>query len=179
MRRFAVLVVLVVIGVVATGFTASAVFAGKPNWWKQQELVSDDIAESATKAVPYPMSVVRTGGFLERKNLVERLRRFSARDKIGYVYIMSFGKFVGYYTIRGKLSSTLSQLTNTQQTWEASRDQDTIVESIGDDGSFGDNEDGMFFFTTNGTLVQTNLEYVYSDQPLAIDVPNLLQRKKK
>jgi hypothetical protein len=165
---------VVVIALIAT-VTAGAVFAGKPDWWKAQELTSDQIAESATKAVPYPFAVVRTGGFLERKNLVERLRRFSAQNKIGYVYLMSFGKFVGYYTIKGKISSTMSQLTNTQQTWEASRDNDTIVDSIGDDGSFGPNEPGAFFFTTNGTMVQTTLDYVYSDQPLSIKVPNLLK----
>lgn len=169
------ILVLSLVGVIIAGFTASAVFAGKPDWWKQQELTSDKIAQAATAAVPYPLSSVQSGGFLERKNLSERLKRFSKQNKIGYVYLMSFGRFVGYYAVKGKISSTQSQLTNTLQTWEASKDNDTVVSSVGDDGSFGANEDGAFFFTTNGTMVQTNLQYVYSDQPLSISVPNLLK----
>lgn len=167
--------ILAFAGIIMAGCLGAGVFAGKPDWWKQQELTSDNIAAAATTAVPYPLSAIKTGGFLERQNLSERLTRFSKPNKIGYVYIMSFGKFVGYYAIKGKISSTESQLTNTMQTWEASQDNDTVVASIGDDGSFGPNENAVFFFTTSGVLVQTNLDYVYSDQPLNIDVPNLLK----
>jgi hypothetical protein len=151
---------------------------GKPNWWSQQEHTSDAVAEAAVKAVPFPLNEVKAGGFLERKNLRERLIRFSKPDKIGYLYLMSFGKFVGYYTIKGKISSTKSQLTNTNQTWDCrghGGDCFAVVDSVGDDGSFGPNEDAVFFFTTNGTMVQTPLDYVYSDQPLNVNVPNLLK----
>lgn len=52
-----------------------------------------------------------TGESQEQKNLKEKIRRDEASaDKIGYVYIMSFGKFIGYYTIKGKISSDGSQL---------------------------------------------------------------------
>jgi hypothetical protein len=51
------------------------------------------------------------GESMEQKNLKEKIRRDEASaDKIGYVYIMSFGKFIGYYTIKGKISSDGSQL---------------------------------------------------------------------
>lgn len=168
----------VLLSVIAAGSAMATgnVSFGKPDWWKKSETTSDEIARAAVNAVPYPLAQVGAGGFLERQNLSERLIRFSRPSKVGYVYLISFGKFVGYYVVKGKLSSVNSQMTNAQQTWEASRDQDTVVESIGDDGSFGPNEGGdrgFFFFTVNGTMVETNLEFVYSDQPLPVDVPNL------
>jgi hypothetical protein len=50
-----------------------------------------------------------------------------------------------------------------------------ILEAPGDDGSYGANEAGVFFFTTEGALVQLPEDaYVYADQPIAIgDVPEL------
>lgn len=157
---------------------AVSALAGKPGWWKAQELVSNSIAEQQLTSVAYPASQMRDS--LERRNLRERLLRFNKPHKVGYLYVMSFGKFVGYYVVKGKVSSVQSQMTNTQQTWEASRDNDTVVDSIGDDGSFGPNEGGdrgVFFFTVTGAMVETTLDWVYSDAPLHIDVPNLLARK--
>lgn len=164
---------LVLISLMAFVFLGCAAYAGRPDWWKNSEHLSDDIARASIKAVPYPKAVVQKGGFLERRNLAERLKRQADPNKIGYVYILSFGKFIGYYTIKGKISSTDSQMTNTNQTWDCGDSCTTVVDSVGDDGSFGPNEVGVFFFTQQGVMVQTNSEYVYSDQPLTIDVPNL------
>lgn len=171
--RFKRTIVLAVVVVVAA-LGATAALAGKPDWWKGQEKVSDRIAEQQINAVPYPEALMKDS--LERRNLRDRLLRFNKPQKIGYLYVMSFGKFVGYYVVKGKVSSTQSQMTNTQQAWEA-----TIVSSIGDDGSFGPNEGGdkgIFFFTAQGVLVETTLDWIYSDAPLSIDVPNLLNRGK-
>lgn len=162
-----------------TACTATGIAtAGKPDWWKSSEKTSDEVARAALAAVPHPLATVKNGGFLERRNLAERITRFSKAGKIGYVYIMSFGKILGYYTIEGKISSTESQLTNTDQVWDSGRGKqgETVAESIGDDGSFGPNEEGIFFFTTGGVMVQTNLDYMYSDAPLNVgDVPQLLK----
>jgi len=150
--------------------------AGKPDWWSAQEKVSDQIAQTQISATPYPEAQMRDS--LERDNLKARLLRFNKPDKVGYLYIMSFGKFVGYYAVKGKVSSTQSQMTNTTQTWDCGQDCDLAVDSIGDDGSFGTNEGGdkgIFFFTTSGVLVETTLDWVYSDAPLTIQVPNLLK----
>ena len=182
-KRIAVAIAAVLaLIIVSSAFAAGAVLTGKPDWWKKAEKTSDAIAASAFTAVPYPLASVQAGGFLERKNVSERLKRFSSANKIGYLYLMSFGKFVGYYVVKGKISSVESQLTNTNQVWDAGSGEqgETVVDSIGDDGSFGPNEGGtkgVFFFTASGTMVETTLDWVYSDQPLKIDVPNLLGKK--
>lgn len=168
------LALVIVIGIAGCGIAK----ADKPDWFRDQEHTSDKIAISATKAVPYPLAVVQNGGFLERRNQVEKLKRFSDRNKIGYVYLISFGKLVGYWTIKGKVSAVNSQLTNQTQTWSmCSGCGDFGAESIGDDGTWGTNEGGdagKFFFTTQGTMVVTDEHIVYSDQPLSINVPNLV-----
>ena len=172
--------ILAIAGIIVAGCAAGIGAAGKPDWWQSSEKTSDEIARAAFAAVPYPMADIQAGGFLERKNLAERLSRFSKANKVGYLYVMSFGKFVGYYVVKGKISSVQSQMTNTDHVWDAGSGEqgETVVGSIGDDGSFGPNEGGdrgVFFFTSNDTMVETTLDWVYSDQVLNIDVPNLLK----
>jgi hypothetical protein len=173
----AVAIAAAVMATVSSG--AVNALAGKPDWWKQQEKVSDTIAQNMTAAVPFPIALEKDS--LERRNLVARLTRFAKPDKVGYLYVMSFGKFVGYYVVKGKITSTQSQLTNTTQTWDCGHDCEQAVPSIGDDGSFGPNEGGdrgVFFFTQTGVMVETTLDWIYSDAPLHIDVPNLLAKTK-
>ena len=51
----------------------------------------------------------------ERKNLVKRIERFNTEDKISYIYLINFGKIMAFYTIKGKVSSVNSLLTNPEQ----------------------------------------------------------------
>lgn len=135
-----------------------------------QKLKDQSYAQQAA-AVPFPVEDLRDS--LERRNLRERLLRQNDADKIGYVYILSFGKFLGYYTITGKVSSTQSQMTPEDLTDYACDDglsgcQAQVLSAPGDDGSYGENETGVFFFTTEGAMVQVSTEYIYSDQPIAV-----------
>lgn len=168
------------VGYAAAGPATTALGLHKPDWQKAAETISDQIATQTETAVPYPISQMRDS--LERRNLKERLLRFNKPDKVGYLYVMSFGKFIGYYVVKGKVSSVQSQMTTTTQTWDCGgADGGCSVPSIGDDGSFGPNEGGdrgVFFFTSSGVMVETTLDWIYSDAPLNIDVPNLLAKGK-
>lgn len=178
---FNIAMVALILAAGAMAATSTGVVSlGKPQWQRNDEKISDYIASQMEGAVPYPQSQMKTS--LERVNLRERLLRFNKPNKVGYLYLMSFGKFVGYYVVKGKITSTQSQMTTTEQTWDCgSADGACSVPSIGDDGSFGANEGGdkgVFFFTSGGTMVETTLDWVYSDTPLHIDVPNLLTKAK-
>lgn len=120
-------------------------------------------------AVPYPVSALTDS--TERRNLRERLLRFNKPDRIGYVYIFNFGKVIGYYAIKGKISNPDSQMTTSnlieRSGCGSSCGYAVTVPAPGDDGSYGSNERGIFFFTTEGALVETSNEYLYSDQPIA------------
>lgn len=110
---------------------------------------------------------------LECKNLKERELRNSKPNAIGYVYLYNFdGSVKGYFTIKGKVSSTQSQMgamdllvDGCNRTGE---DCPQAMEAAGDDGSYGPNESGIFFFTTEGVMVTYSGEYVLSDAPLKL-----------
>jgi len=137
-----------------------------------QQLTENTFAQQQA-AVPYPSAQLRTS--LERANLRDRLLRLNSPSKIGYVYLMNFGKIVGYYVIKGKVSNTDSQMTTSTT---VDRRSDTSGGAVtypapGDDGSYGANETGNFFFTAENVLVETDLNYLYADAPLPVNAPKL------
>jgi hypothetical protein len=129
-------------------------------------------------ARPYPMGQMFDSA--ERANLVERLVRMNNPNKIGYVYEFAMsGQIIQNYTIKGKVSSTASQLTNTHNIVDMCSGHycPVAVDSMGDDGSFGPEEggeNGIFFFTTNGVLVEYNGIWLYSDAQLNLNSAPLI-----
>ena len=110
---------------------------------------------------------------LECKNLKERERRNSQPNAIGYVYLYNFdGSVKGYFTIKGKVSSTQSQM-GPMDSLDTHSYGNTVLEAPGDDGSYGPNENGIFFFTTEGVMVTYSGEYVLSDAPLKLSTTKL------
>ncbi|GAC1610329.1 MAG: hypothetical protein NVS3B26_16500 [Mycobacteriales bacterium] len=121
--------------------------------------------EAQQSAVPYPIDQLHDSA--ERRNLRERLLRFNKPDRIGYVYLLTLtGTPIGYYTIEGKISSPNSQMTTTTHVDYSRNGNSLAYPAPGDDGSYGPNEPGVFFFTTEGALIETNQNYLYSDQPV-------------
>lgn len=136
---------------------------------QQGERVTESYATKLTNAQPYPLAQMNDSG--ERANLRERLLRMNNPNKVGYIYFLTQnGQIISTYTVKGKVSSTMSQLTNTQKTVEGTTTGEFVaVDSMGDDGSYGPEEggqNGIFFFTTNGVLVEWNGLWIYSDAPL-------------
>lgn len=167
-RRRTVLVAL------AGGLVAVLMGAGScdnsPAQESGQKLTEDAFAQQQA-AVPYPVADLKEP--LERRNVRERLMRTNQPNKVGYVYLLSFsGDPLGYYVIKGKVSSTDSQMTTSNLVIDRT-EGDVVVDAPGDDGSYGPNEPGIFFFTAEGAFVTTNLNYLYSDQPLPINAPKL------
>ena len=125
---------------------------------------------------------------LERENLGKRLNLLNDQNKIFYVYLVSYGKVMAYYTAQGKVSSVNSKLTTQEQ---IVKDEECIrelyhesegacykvVESPDLDGSYGTNGDGIFFFTTEGAYVEWAGEYMVSDYPLKLSTPPALVRE--
>lgn len=168
-----------VIGAVAAVAVMGAVVAGCGNSppdkaIEQEQKQTDQLQRNLIDKVPVPI----LKDSLERRNLVRRYILLSDPNKIGYVYILSrSGSPLGFYTIRGKVSSTSSQLTNPQQiacAGSGDRRACGTIDQAEPDGSYGTNGDGIFFFTTEGAYVETQADYIFSDQPLNVDAPQLI-----
>lgn len=113
------------------------------------------------------------GESLEIKNLKAKRDREESASAERYLYLMSFGKVIGYYVTKGKISSNGSQIGPELELANRSYRDSSVLDSAQDDGSYGDGDPGIFFFTADGTMVVTDLDYIQSDAPLPIDVPRL------
>lgn len=110
---------------------------------------------------------------LECKNLREKEKRNSDPNRIGYVYLYNFdGSIKGYFVVKGKVSSTQSQMGPMDVLYKDSYGNVTM-EAAGDDGTYGPNENGIFFFLANGTMVTYSGEYILTDKPLELQVKQL------
>lgn len=148
------------------GVVGLSACSGAPSSQQQAQATTEAYSQNLTKAEPYPLNEMKNSA--ERANLREKLLRMNDPNKIGYVYeITQNGQILAEYTIKGKVSSNQSQLTNTQNcSYAGTTSCGSVLDSMGDDGSFGANESGVFFFTTSGILVQWDGIYQYSDAPL-------------
>lgn len=154
----------------------------------KEQQATEDTQKRLLQAVPVPSNITTSQ---ERKNLVRRLQTFNDENKISFIYLVSYGKVMAFYTVKGKVSSVSSYLTTSEQLVDANgnqcdkSDEDSyggscyIVESPDLDGSYGTNGDAIFFFTTEDAYVEWKGEYMVSDQPLKLSTqPELIREIK-
>ena len=124
---------------------------------------------------------------LERYNLIRRAYWVNGqREKanalpcqitkpLGYVILLTeSGSVVGKFTVDGKVSSLNSFLTPDSEYYEMVYGGDYTKENkwLADvDGSYGENDNGIFFFTPDGKYVEWSGIYLYSDIPFEVEAP--------
>lgn len=118
---------------------------------------------------------------LERQNISKRLTTFSDPAKISYIYLVSYGKVMAFYTVKGKITSGSKRLTaNDRQVNTNWSSPDVVVMSSPElDGTYGNSDPYVYFWTTDGTYVQWNGEYMMADQPLQLTTAPELVRTIK
>ena len=125
---------------------------------------------------------------LERYNLIKRAYWVNGqREKantlpceiekpLGYIVLLDKGIIFGKFIVDGKVSSLNSFLTPDSEYYSVDYNGDNSYydEWLADvDGSYGENDNGIFFFTTDGKYVEWSGDYLYSDIPFEIDNPVL------
>lgn len=119
---------------------------------------------------------------LERKNIKKRLELFSDESKVSYIYLVSYGKVMAFYVVKGKITSGQKRLTSTERLIDCDKGEfngDCQVESPELDGTYGASAPYIFFWTTDGVYVQWNGEYMLADQPLTLTTqPELIRNIK-
>ncbi len=124
---------------------------------------------------------------LERYNLIRRAYWVNGqREKalslpcaiqrpLGYVILFSGNIVVGRFEVDGKVSSLNSYLTPDSDYYEYSSGSSTARNNwLADvDGTYGMNDSGIFFFTTDGKYIEWTGTYLYSDIPFEVVDPVL------
>ena len=118
---------------------------------------------------------------LERYNLIRRAYWVNGqREKantliceiekpLGYIALFTDnGAVVGKFIVDGKVSSLNSFLTPDTTEYLNSTSAKWLADV---DGSYGENDNGIFFFTPDGKYVEWTGTYLYSDIPFEIDDP--------
>lgn len=176
LRKYLILPVLVA----CIGLIAGACSSGPKEDSAQgaTQKITEEYSKAAVEAVPYPLEAMKDGGWLERMNLRERLIRYSKADKISYIYLFSDqGQLLANYTVKGKVSNTSSQMTTSQTVDDYCGSGEycpMAIDAPMDDGTWGPSEDAIFFFTTDGVMVQWPGQYVLADAPLDLTTQPVL-----
>ena len=124
---------------------------------------------------------------LERYNLIRRAYWVNGqREKantliceiekpLGYIVLFTEGGgVVGRFVVDGKVSSLNSFLTPDSEYYELCYGGTYTHENewLADvDGSYGENDNGIFFFTPDGKYIEWTGVYLYSDIPFEVDAP--------
>lgn len=84
---------------------------------------------------------------------------------LGYIVLFTeSGNAVGKFVVDGKVSSLNSFLTASYYY------ENGYSKELADiDGSYGENDNGIFFFTTDGKYVEWTGTYLYSDIPFEVE----------
>lgn len=120
---------------------------------------------------------------LERYNLIRRAYWVNGmRDKaaslpcplasipMGYVVLFTnSGAVIGRFEVDGKVSSLNSFLTPDSEYYEFGGTFNRWLADV--DGSYGENDQGIFFFTPDGKYIEWNGGYLYSDIPFEVSDP--------
>ena len=142
-----------------------------------------EAANSLQKNQPTPTDVSYS---LERYNLIRRTywvngQREKANllpcevDKpLGYIVLFSGNVVVGNFVVDGKVSSLNSFLTPDSEYYDIIGSSSYYNKWLADvDGTYGENDSGIFFFTPDGKYIEWSGDYLYSDIPFEVDSPVL------
>jgi hypothetical protein len=139
------------------------------------------MADKAAVSVPIP----EVSYFQEKRTIAKWATYWDKPNLPTYVYLFVFNNCIGYYVTDGKPASTRSYMMpeeayqkmaygdySSSYNWNVTQAPDI-------DGTYGDNNPGIRFFTASGIPVEfggAGASYLYSAYPLPINVPELSKK---
>lgn len=157
-----------------------------PSGTYSDKITTQAVANNLQAKQPTPADINYS---LERYNLIRRAYWVNGqREKantlvcevekpLGYVVLFTeSGGVVGRFVVDGKVSSLNSYLTPDSEYYERRSDGGELRimnnEWLADvDGSYGENDNGIFFFTPDGRYIEWTGTYLYSDIPFEVNNP--------
>lgn len=173
MKKFTIIALAIVLLICSCFLTSCVEESGS----RADITKTEEAANNLQKNQPTPTDLDYS---LERYNLIRRAYWVNGqREKaialpceiakpLGYIVLFTeSGAIVGSFVVDGKVSSLNSYLTPDSECYSGSR-----VEWLADiDGSYGENDAGIFFFTPDGKYIEWTGIYLYSDIPFIVDNP--------
>lgn len=181
MRKFLSIVAIMLL--LTLVFVSCDADTSTPNGTKADAENTINVANKLQANQPTPTDIDYS---LERYNLIRRAYWVNGqREKantlpceiekpLGYIVLMTeSGAVVGSFIVDGKVSSLNSYLSPDSEYYEYSRGDYTAKNAwLSDvDGSYGENDNGIFFFTPDGKYIEWTGIYLYSDIPFTVDDP--------
>lgn len=155
------------------------------NGTKQDNQTTAQVAGSLSERQPTPTDIEYS---LERFNLIRRAywvngQREKSREVVcsvnrplGYIVLFAGNTLINRFTVDGKVSSLNSYLTaNNVEKYYNGTTINTEMPDI--DGSYGENDGGIFFFTVDGSYVEWTGDYIYSDMYMEVENPAVVVRE--
>lgn len=183
MKKFiAIICIIALLGCLFVGCEVDTTSGGSA----QDKINTANAANKLQSNQPTPTDIEYS---LERYNLIRRAYWVNGqREKanalpcevqkpLGYIVLFTeSGAVVGNFVVDGKVSSLNSFLTPDSMYYEVAGDHvhgsSTENEWLADvDGSYGENDLGIFFFTPDGRYIEWDGTYLYSDIPFVVDDP--------
>lgn len=142
-----------------------------------------DVANGLSNRQPTPTDISYS---LERYNLIRRAYWVNGQraksdalvcpveKPLGYIVLFAGNAVVGNFIVDGKVSSLNSYLSPDSEYYEVCyggtyTERNKWLADV--DGSYGENDNGIFFFTVSGNYVEWTGEYLYSDIPFEVADP--------
>lgn len=179
---------IVLLGIMLVGIVVVMTGCSESTSTQKDTANTLSIGDKLAKSQPTPTDIDYS---LERYNLIRRAywvngQREKANtlvcnvDKpLGYIALfLENGSCVGKFIVDGKVTSLNSYLTPDSECYEIGGDiTDSTIFNNGTeendwlpdvDGSYGENDNGIFFFTPDGKYIEWTGTYLYSDIPFEV-----------
>lgn len=181
MKIAALIAALVIITLTFAGCGNSTTTTASGTTVDKQKTINTANILSSNQPTPYDISYS-----LERYNLIRRAYWVNGqREKanalvceiekpLGYIVLFAGNTIFGRFVVDGKVTSLNSYLTPDSEYYELVYGETSSYKNqwLADvDGSYGENDNGIFFFTPDGKYVEWTGEYMYSDIPFTVDNP--------
>lgn len=180
-KIIAVVIAIAIIAACFCGFSSTGSSSGSSSDKAATLEVGNKLAENQ----PTPTDIDYS---LERYNLIRRTYWVNGQQEkarnlpceiekpLSYIALMLDGVgVVSTHIVDGKVSSLNSFLTPDSEYYEYSAGESSARNKwLPDiDGSYGENDTGIFFFTPDGKYIEWTGTYLYSDIPFEVDNPVL------
>lgn len=134
-------------------------------------------AQQAQKAKEAANSINFTEN-AEIDNIKRRLELTSNPGAIGFVLLMNeAGQPIMYTSVKGKITSGTKRLTEPDRVGGHS-EHPYVRSAPSDEGTYGNSDPYIYFWTTEGQYIQWNGKFLYSDKPFRVKIEPLVVAAK-